>query len=111
MVVALLSHSLVLLSDVVVLCNEQSVVAPADWDGNTRVRCQVVQAFKGGLAPGARFGIVYDALYSRALPGDEGYTLMNAHHQVERVGLPRTFPPDAPCSSSSATPGLPPTPS
>ena len=89
--------SLALLADTVVLCEEQSVVPPSarhgkESEGATRVRCKVVQTFRGVLMPGAEFEIEYDALYSRVLPGDEGYTLMNRKGKVQRVVEPKLLP-------------------
>ena len=90
--------SLALLSDAVVLCEEQSVstrlVQPAGWrETFTRVRCRVVQTFKGEPAPGAEFEIEYDSVYSRVLPGDEGGIYLNARGKVLRAVEPKTLPP------------------
>lgn len=90
--------SLALLSEAVVLCEEQSVmtrpVGQASWHMTaTRVRCRVVQAFKGGLAPGAEFEVEYDPLYSRVLPGGEGGTYLDSKGNVVRVVEPQTLPP------------------
>ena len=90
--------SLALLSEAIVLCDEQSVttrpVGKARWHlGATRVRCRVVQAFKGGLASGAEVEVEYDPIYDRALPGSEGGTYLDNKGKVLRVVEPRTLPP------------------
>ena len=90
--------SLVILSDTVVLCEEQSVttrpVGQASWHLTaTRVRGRVVQAFKGELAPGAEFEVEYDPLYDRVLPGGEGGTYMDRKGKVLRVVEPQILPP------------------
>ncbi len=90
--------SLALLSEAVVLCEEQSVTArpvgQASWHLTaTRVRCRVVEAFKGGLAPGAEVEVEYDPLYDRVLPGDEGGTYLDSKGKVLRVVKPKLLPP------------------
>ena len=89
--------SLVLLADTVVLCEEQAIVTPPARHGKesedaTRVRCKVVQTFRGVLTPGAEFEVEYAALFSRVLPGDEGYTLIDRKGKVVRVVEPRFLP-------------------
>ncbi len=89
--------SLALLADTVVLCEEQAVIPPPaqptkESQGATRVRCKVTRTFRGVLTPGAEFEIEYDALYSRVLPGDEGYTLMDRKGKVVRVVEPKALP-------------------
>ena len=90
--------SLCLLSDAVVLCEEQSVVARPvkhkNWrETLTSVRCRVAQTFKGALAPGSEFEVEYDSLYSRVLPGDEGGTSLDRKGKVLRTVEPKTLPP------------------
>ena len=90
--------SLALLSEAIVLCREQSVttqpVGQVRWHLTaTRVRCRVVQAFKGGLAPGAEVEVEYDPLYDRALPGSEGGTYLDSRGKVLRVVEPQILPP------------------
>ncbi len=90
--------SLAILSDAVVLCEEQSVTTRSIQHEGWRetiihVRCKVEQTFKGDLAPGAEFAVEYDSLYSRVLPGDEGGTYVDAKGKVERVVEPKTLPP------------------
>ena len=89
--------SLALLADTVVLCEEQAVMSPParhgkESEGATWVRCKVVQTFRGVLTPGAEFEIEYDALFSRVLPGDEGYTLMDRKGKVVHVVEPKSLP-------------------
>ena len=90
--------SLVFLSDAVVLCEEQSVatwsIQHEGWrETSTRVRCRVLQPFKGELVPGSEFEIRYGSLYSRVLPGDEGGTYLDAKGKVLRTVEPKTLPP------------------
>ncbi len=90
--------SLVFLSDAVVLCEEQSVSArPIQHEGwretVTRVRCRVLQTFKGELIQGSEFEVEYGSLYSRVLPGDEGGTYLDARGKVLRTVEPKTLPP------------------
>ena len=90
--------SLAFLSDAVVLCEEQNVATRTNlhegWqEVVTRVRCRVLQTFKGDLVPGAEFEVAYGPLYSRVLPGDEGGTYMNAKGKVLRTVEPKTLPP------------------
>ena len=90
--------SLAFLSEAVVLCEEQNVSARSvqheGWrETVTRVRCRVLQTFKGELAPGAEFEVEYGSLYSRVLPGDEGGTYLDAKGKVLRTVEPKTLPP------------------
>lgn len=90
--------SLGLLSDAVVLCEEQNVrpkrVRHEGWqEVVTGVRCRVLQTFKGDLAPGSEFELEYGPVYVRALPGDEGGTFLNAKGKVLRTVEPKTLPP------------------
>ena len=89
--------SLALLADTVVLGEEQAILSPPRRPGQasaaaTRVRCQVIQTFRGALTPGAEVEIEYDASYSRVLPGNEGYTLVNKQGKVERAVEPKSLP-------------------
>ena len=80
------------------LCEEQSVstrsIQHQYWrETITRVRCRVVETFKGEPAPGAEFEVEYDSGYSRVLPGDEGGTYLNARGKVLRTVAPTILPP------------------
>ena len=73
-------ESLILLSDVVVYCEEEDVKTkdvPHEYHGFegsnkmmdtiTITRCKVLQVFKGDLAPGAEITIQYGGLFCRYL--------------------------------------------
>ena len=88
--------SLGFLADAVVLCEEQSVstrsVQHHGWREKViRVRCRVVETFKGELPPGAEFEVEYDPVYVRVLPGDEGRTYLDAKGKVLRTVKPKTL--------------------
>ena len=90
--------SLALLSDAVVLCEEQSVstrsVQHEGWrETVTCVRCRVSETFKGEPASGAELEVEYEAGYSRVLPGDEGGIYLDARGKVLRTVEPKTLPP------------------
>ena len=91
--------SLVLLSDVVVLCEERDIATRSiQHDGwretITHVRCRVAQTFKGDLVLGAEFEVEYESLYSRVLPGNEGGTYLDGRGKIIRTVDPKTLPPD-----------------
>ena len=90
--------SLGFLADAVMLCEEQNVstrsVPHAGWRETViRVRCRVLETFKGEPAPGAEYEVEYGPLYDRVLPGGEGGTFLNAKGKVLRTVEPTTLPP------------------
>ncbi len=99
-------ESLILLSDVVVYCEEEDVKTKdvpheitdsrglIKWtDTITITRCKVLQSFKGDLAPGAEITIQYGGLFCRYLFNNGPYTVLNATKEVVSVHKAEYFPP------------------
>jgi hypothetical protein len=75
--------TLVLLSDVVVYCEEKEVQAPPpSKTGPTHCKCKVLQTFKGDIAPGSDLTVVYDFTFERMAFG-------SAYNRA----TPHNFPP------------------
>jgi hypothetical protein len=90
--------SLALLSDSIVLCEEQDVqfktIQHKRWsEVKTTVRCKVILAFKGDLKTESEFAIEYDSLFRRHLRFKGGSTVMDTPGGGKHVVPPEYLPP------------------
>ena len=89
--------SYALMSDDVVLCDEESIqylqTEHPNWkETKTVVLCKVVRSFKGDLKPGSEFSIEYGSDFERCSPNKLGGTETDSTGKVIRVVQPEYLP-------------------